>query len=248
MAREKKKKGGDAPGAPAWMVTFSDMVTLLLCFFVLLLSMANMDQVKFLKVANSMRSAFGVVGDRDALDLSPAIIETGVTNEDLVQRVYKRIESQLNRLTLNKDVELVKDRGAVVLRINSAVLFDVGESSLKPQAFPVLKRVAELVRPLPLHLRVEGHTDDSVFAGRSISNWDISMFRSIAVVKFFAENQLLPLDRMSAAGYGDQHPVAPNDTPENRALNRRVEFVLESIGGYTKELPYLIDARDQLPF
>jgi chemotaxis protein MotB len=72
--------------------------------------------------------------------------------------------------------------------------------------------------------------------------------RSIAVLRFFQENELLPLDRMSAVGYGDQHPIAPNDTPENRAKNRRVEFVLESIGDYREQLPYLIDANEQLPF
>ena len=74
------------------------------------------------------------------------------------------------------------------------------------------------------------------------------MARASSVVKFFAAEKLFPLDRMAAVGYGSQRPIAPNDTPENRALNRRVEFILESMGGYTEKLPYLIDAREQLPF
>lgn len=246
--RAKKKKSSDAPGAPAWMVTYSDLVTLLLTFFVLLLSMAQMDDIKFLKVANSLRSAFGVMGTLDTINMTQTIVETGVVKDDLVQRVYKKIKTQLNRLTLNKDITLVKDRGAVILRINDAILFDVGQSEIKPEALEVLSKVAELVRPMPLQLRIQGHTDDAPFANMEMDNWDLSMRRAISVLKLFAKNKLFPLERMSAVGFGSQRPLVPNDSAENRALNRRVEFVLESSGSYTEELPFLIDARDDLPF
>lgn len=230
------------------MVTYSDMVTLLLTFFVLLLSMAQMDKVKFLKVANSFRSAFGIVGTQDSVDIVPTIIETGSKTEDLVQRVYRRLETQLNELKLNEDITLAKDRGAVVLRLADAVLFEAGKWELKPEAREVLAGVAELVRPLPLHLRAEGHTDDLPFESDELTNWDLSMMRAVTIVKYFETNKLFPLDRMSAVGYGSQHPLVPNNSPENRAINRRVEFVLESVGGYSEELPYLINARDQFPF
>ena len=74
------------------------------------------------------------------------------------------------------------------------------------------------------------------------------MARSVSVLKYFQKNDLLPLNRMSAVGYGAEKPLVPNDSPENRAKNRRVEFVLESLGDYREELPYLIDANEQLPF
>jgi chemotaxis protein MotB len=241
-----KKSKKTAPSAPAWMVTYSDLVTLLLTFFVLLLSMANMDPVKFLKVANSMRSAFGIVGNVEGLDITPKVINIApVHDKDMAQRVYKRIQTQLNKLQLNKDIILVVDRGAVVLRVDSMLLFAHGQSDILPAAYPTLRKVADLVRPLPFHLRVEGHTDST---GDEKVNWDISMDRATSVIKFFMAGKLLPLDRMSAAGYGAQRPIVPNDTPGNRALNRRVEFVLESVGSYTKELPFLIDAREQFPF
>lgn len=246
--KRNKKKSAEKLGAPAWMVTYSDLVTLLLTFFVLLLSMANMDKVKFVKVANSLRSAFGVVGTLDTINMTQTIVETGVVKDDLMQRVYKKIKLQLNRLTLNKDITLVKDRGAVVLRINDAILFDAGQSEVKPAAHETLRKVAELVRPLPLQLRIQGHTDDDLFTNMEMSNWDLSMQRAISVLKFFAKHKLFPLEKMSAVGFGSQRPLVPNDSDENRALNRRVEFVLESSGSYTEELPYLIDARDDLPF
>jgi chemotaxis protein MotB len=243
MSKKEKKP---PVGAPAWMVTYSDLVTLLLTFFVLLISMANMDPIKFLKVANSMRSAFGIIGNIESVDIAPKIIHTApVAEDDMAQRVYKRIEEQINRLQLNKDIKLVVDRGAVVLRVDSTLLFDPGESTIKHEAYPLLRKVAALVKPLPFHLRTEGHTDNT---GNESTNWDISMGRAMSVVRFFATEDLMPLDRISAAGFGSQKPVAPNDTPENQALNRRVEFLLESTGSYTEELPYLIDAKEQFPF
>jgi chemotaxis protein MotB len=244
MNNKKAKKSPE--GAPAWMVTYSDLVTLLLTFFVLLLSMANMDPIKFLKVANSMRSAFGIIGSVDTLDIAPQVINIAPLPEnDMAQRVYKRIQVQLNRLKLDKNITLVIDRGAVVLRVEDTLLFAPGRSNIQPAALPVLRHIADLVRPLPFHLRTEGHTDS---VGNENDNWDLSMDRAGSVLKFFAAEKLFPLDRMAAVGYGSQRPIAPNDTPENRALNRRVEFILESMGSYNEKLPYLIDASEQIPF
>ena len=246
MAKKEKKQPA---GAPAWMVTYSDLVTLLLTFFVLLLSMANMDKVKIGQAANSMRGAFGMFGGKEFKEVpSPSVVEMPPVHDDMVQRVYSRIKTQMNRLRLDKSIKLVKDRGAVILRINESILFEPGTSQLKPAALPVLAKVAGLIRPLPLQLRVEGHTDDVPFGRKDMNNWDLSVARSVSVLKYYQIAELFPLDRMSAVGYGAEHPLVDNDTPENRAKNRRVEFVLESLGNYREELPYLIDANEQLPF
>ena len=111
----------------------------------------------------------------------------------------------------------------MVLRIDESVLFSSGQRDLSPEAHPVLRKVAELVRPLPLNLKVEGHTDDR---GDELANWDLSVARSVSVLRFLAANQLVSLSRMSAAGYGSQKPLFPNASDRERALNRRVEFVL----------------------
>jgi len=249
LAEQPKKKKKKVEGAPAWMVTFSDMVTLLLTFFVLLLSMARMDSIKFRDAAGSLKGAFGVLGSADKTSVSrPKVVEFAPIDDDYVSRLYQRIRATLNRLKLDQDIELVKDRGAVVLRVKDSVLFDEGESGVKPAAYPVLRKVAGLVRPLPLNLRIEGNTDDLPVSHPERTNWDLSVSRAVAVLKFFAAEELLPLGRMSALGYGSEHPVAPNSTPEGRALNRRVEFVLESVGNYRETLPYLIDANEQYPF
>ncbi|ABA88420.1 flagellar basal body stator protein MotB [Syntrophotalea carbinolica DSM 2380] len=247
MARKKNKKA--AAGAPAWMVTYSDMVTLLLTFFVLLLSMANMDKRKFFDALGSLKGAFGFLQSSSVSEVNkPQVISYAPMDDDYVSRLYNRVQSMLARLRIDRDIDLVKDRGAVILRVKDAILFDAGSTELKPTALPILREVAGLVKPLPLLLRIEGHTDNQKPANPAITNWDISVQRAVAVLKFFAGEDLLPLDRLSAVGYGDQRPVAPGLGPEQQALNRRVEFVLENLNQYQEQLPYLIDAADQLPF
>lgn len=249
---EKKKKEQKGPSAPAWMVTYSDMVTLLLTFFVLLLSMSQIDRVRFEQAAGSLQGAFGIMRSKPDVDPETEMVivpKFKPIQYDMMQRVYEMIVEHLDTLELDRDIEVVEDRGAIILRIDETILFGVGSTSLKPDAGPVLRKVAELVEPLPFDMRIEGHADATPFVTSGQSNWDLSVERAVSVLKFFADNELMALDRLSAVGYGDKRPLVPNDTPENRALNRRVEFFLESTGAdYRQELPYLIDSRDQLPF
>jgi len=242
----KKKVKCPPPGAPMWMATFSDLVTLLLTFFVLLLSMASMDQVKFNQASDSLAGAFGVLGSSDKTEITPPKVVTfSPVNDDFTSQVYRRLKTKIRELKLNKKIKLVKDRGAVVLRVDEAVLFKSNQSRLEPEAEPILKKVAEMVRPLPLNVKIEGHTDDR---GDEMKNWNLSVNRAVSVLRYMATNQLIPLSRMSATGYGSQKPLFPNASERERALNRRVEFVLESQGDPNQELPYLLDAKEQAPF
>jgi chemotaxis protein MotB len=250
MFYKRKKIKNVVPGAPSWMTTYSDMVTLLLTFFVLLLSMAEMDKVKFEQAIGSLRGAFGIVEDRSDKETTSSILlpRLAAIPYDMLQRVYKQVIINIEKLELDRDIEVAMDRGAMVLRVTEKILFDPGSSILKKEAGPVLHKVAKLISPLPFDVRIEGHTDDSPFKESELTNWDLSALRAIAVLKYFAENQLLSLDLLSAVGYGEQRPLVPNNSIENKALNRRVEIVLEFGGNFRESLPYLIDSSEQLPF
>ncbi len=243
MAKKAKKP---PVGAPLWIVTYSDMVTLLLTFFVLLMSMASMDKVKFSQASDSLAGAFGVLASSSTTSVTtPRIVTYAPIDDDMVTRVYRRLRSKIHELKIEKDITLVKDRGAVILRVDDTVLFEPGERNVTTAAYPILQKVAELVRPLPFNMKVEGHTDNR---GDELVNWDISVARAVSVLRYLASQKLLPLNRLAASGYGSQKPLFPNDSDAERALNRRVEFVLESQGGPNDELPYLIDASEQAPF
>lgn len=230
----KKEKARDCPaGAPAWMVTYSDLVTLLLTFFVLLLSMASLDPVRFTEASSSLKDAFGIARDPAHVDFaipvlpSPPISDFSPIRQQTTEKVYEKIKSQIDSLRLNNSVGVLKrDDESIVLRINDSILFATGQVKIAPQSYPVLRAVGDIIQPLPMDLRIEGHTDDHQRADSPFGNWDLSVERSVSVLRFFTKSELLPLDRMSAIGYGKQRPVKPNRDEESRALNRRVDFVL----------------------
>lgn len=239
-------------GAPAWMTTFADLVTLLLTFFVLLLSMANMEEVKFSEASASIRSAFGGHSTPAPTQFSiPILPSTPISKftpiqNDMAAKIYKRIESQIKSDNIPDDVELIKkEDNTIILRINDSVLFKKGTSTVSPSAYIILRKLADIIRPLPMRLRIEGHTDNTPVSKRKIGNWNLSVDRSVAVMRFFKKSELLPLDRMAAIGYGADRPVLPNTTEENMAKNRRVDFVLRtnntiglsSAGAKAGELP-----------
>ncbi len=119
-----------------------------------------------------------------------------------------------------------KDDNSIVLRVNDSILFQPGQAKVSTKSYPILRNVADIIRPLPMDLRIEGHTDDSPVGNSQFGNWDLSVARSVSVLRFFSQSDLLPLDRMSSVGYGKKRPVVPNRDEASRALNRRVDFVL----------------------
>ncbi len=222
-------------GAPAWMTTFADLVTLLLTFFVLLLSMANMEEVKFAEASASIRNAFGAhsrpAPSKFSIPIipSPPISKFAPIQNQMAAKIYKRIQSQIKSDAIPDDVELIKkEDDTIILRINDSILFKKGSSIVSPTAYPVLRNLADIIRPLPMRLRIEGHTDSSPVSKRKISNWNLSMDRAVSIMRFFKKSDLLPLDRMSASGYGADRPIAPNNNDINMAKNRRVDFVLRT--------------------
>ncbi|MFK7988489.1 MAG: flagellar motor protein MotB [Sandaracinaceae bacterium] len=226
-------------GAPAWMSTFSDMATLLLTFFVLLLSFANMDVVEFRTMMGSVRDAFGVQhespGEFMARSNSPISVAPGgsPSNPSILQQAttVERIRTRLNSEGLGESVEVSDTERGIVMRIREAVLFGSGSATLVADGLPILERIASIAMEFARQIRIEGHTDDRPIAtGRFPSNWELSAARATAVLRHL-ERSGTAADAMSIAGYADTRPVAANTEGAGRAQNRRVEFVLVDATG-----------------
>lgn len=251
--QEKKCPECEEGGAPLWMVTFADMVTLLLTFFVLLLSMASMDRVKFSAASASIKEAFGTgVGSSSQSEFKvqsiPSVPSTQFApiHSDSIAQIQKRIETEIKALKIQNSVKLIqKDDDTIILRLDEAVLFKPDQARVSPEAYPLLRQIADIIRPIPMRLRIEGHTDNTRVPKGERDNWDLSVDRSVSVLRFFTKSKLLPLDRMSAVGYGYERSIVPNTSEENRAKNRRVDFVLRAntrlglgnTGTKAKEMP-----------
>jgi chemotaxis protein MotB len=232
---KKEKKCECAAGAPAWMVTYSDLVTLLLTFFVLLLSMASMDPVRFTEASSSLKDAFGVHQRPAHVEFSipvlpsPPVTKFSPIQHDMTTKIHRRLKTQIDTNKLSEDVDVIKkDADTIVLRISNSIVFGEGESKLAPESYPLLRYIADMIRPLPMRLRIEGHTDEMENAGVKMNNWDLSMARAASILRFLNKGDLFPIDRMGAAGYGSEAPIGKDFSMEERAKNRRVDFVLRS--------------------
>lgn len=232
MAIEQQKESKPA-GAPAWMCTFADLMSLLLTFFVLLLSMSSTEAAKFRAMAGSLRDAFGMKSD---LALSPTSMSDEILPHDDARQgdagsqEQEELESELRKALEELgvdmgDMKLEGDEDAIVLRLESDLLFDSGEATLKPTALPALDAIAKYLRSAAYELDIVGHTDDVPIATTVYpSNWELSAARAGQAVRHLTEQQVDPR-RLRAIGRADTEPLAENTTAAGRAKNRRVEFI-----------------------
>jgi chemotaxis protein MotB len=257
-----RKRGADdeAQNTEAWMTTYADMMSLLLCFFVLLFAYSAIDAHKFREVVQSLRGALGILDSGPSLlNVNQLPAPSNPTQQDLPTDRSRRISEAVQQVRmllegkgLDDRVELVTDyRRGVVIRFRDAVLFDFAKAEIKPESEALLDKVAEILTELPNEVVIEGHTDNIPVKPNSEfeSNWDLSTKRSIRVLEYFIESAGVgPPERLSASGYGEYRPVAANDSEENRAQNRRVDIVLlvPDDSGLPLEVPAQSAANDNL--
>ncbi|MFA7606366.1 MAG: MotB family protein [Rhodocyclaceae bacterium] len=256
-------------GIPPWVMTFADLMSLLMCFFVLLLSFAEMDAIKFREIASEMAKAFGVqrevaatqppMGTSPVFDKfspgTPRPTETdSVRQETTEQRPQLRTftsdaqtEASVEALSAQKMAESVEqlrkvleneiaegslqldhDRKRIVIRVEERGSFPSGSADMTGQFQSLLDRVGEVLHTLPGELTIEGHTDDRpISTARFRSNWDLSAARASSVANALLRTPDLDPRRLRVQGYADTSPRADNSTAEGRALNRRVEIVVD---------------------
>ena len=229
MPKEEARKSKCEEGAPKWMTTFSDLMCLLMCFFVLLLSFSEMDVVKFKEVVDSLREAFGVQREEVVFDIPKGLdivsreFQARFTVEELLERLKSAVKLELIKGEIQ--IESLEDR--VVLRMKDRLLFPPGRAELTPQAKQILDSLGEVFKLFDGEIIVAGHTDDiPLKKGPYRSNWELSAARAVSVVQYLLKKNYALPEQISAVGYGPSRPLYPNDSPEHRAANRRVEIVL----------------------
>lgn len=226
-------------GAPAWMATYGDLVTLLMCFFVLLFAFSSIDAQKFEAVMQSFQGSAGILSGGKSLSEAPLVFDgmpesqtssQQVIEQNKLENLKEKVEEYLEQNQMEAMVEVeLEDRG-LVIRFKDNVLFDPGSANVKQGSFEILDFLSELLSTEELineEIRVEGHTDNvpniSVIYP---SNWELSTARATNVVRYFVERSGFTPARLSAAGYSEYHPIATNDTAEGRSANRRVDIVV----------------------
>lgn len=225
----KKKHGGHA-NHERWLLTYADLITLLMAFFVILYALAVSDYKRISELQNAMRNAFHITSGAGEAPIngSPNVLVGGDSPMDFaLAEMQKQIEKQTRQDGDEGAVSTKMTERGLVVSLASSAFFDAGEAYLRPEAVRIMRKVAVTLKASRRNILIEGHTDNvPIRTRRYPSNWELSTARATAVVRYMIEAQGLPANTLSAAGYGEHKPIAANDSPENRARNRRVDIVI----------------------
>jgi len=244
---DRKKGVADnvQPNTGAWLVTFSDLVMLLLTFFVLLLSMSSMDTKKLKSMFAHFKGATGALefaGMRGVHDLTGFIkkyqdtegllvIDPGLVKELLLPSMDSEGQLESKLKDFQEALRILDDNRGIVLSIQENLIFDPGESKIKKEVLPILEAISRAIDASTNDILIMGHTDDVPIKNeRYDSNWELSADRGLSVLDYYVRDKGLPPSRFTVGGYGPSRPLLPNSTPKNRALNRRVEIIFKHIG------------------
>lgn len=243
MRRQRQNTKTEQQNVKGWLTTFNDLVTLLMVFFVLLFSMSSINSDKIKDIQFALQSGLGILKEGQMVSVSVKdtqpvrdMSHIGTQPEDVQTKGHAESAAVLDAdalkyLETELGIQVTHTRQGTRLSFEDQILFDFGKAVINPEGFSFLNKIATEIKKLTYAVRIEGHTDNvPIHTKRFPSNWELSIARAVSVVKYFVEVNQVDPKRLSAVGYGKLRPVAPNDTPSNRAKNRRVEIILMTEG------------------
>lgn len=226
---------------PPWVITFADMVTLLMVFFILLFAIGTIEQEKWRQLKESLREALGAdaieeMGTKQGLDVIQtqvdeqtvhAVDEVGAMVNREMEDIISEVEEFVFKNKLAGEVRVSSDERGAVITISDVVLFPAGSAEMTPKGRTTLRQVFDVLKQFNYNIKVEGHTDNTpIHTLRYPSNWELSASRASEVAHMLIKDGYPP-ERLSVEGFAEFRPKVPNTSPENRAVNRRIEVVYQ---------------------
>ena len=209
-----------------WLLTYADLITLLLGLFVILYSISKVDAGKYAEISSALNGVFGA--PRGVLTGTPAMLSQP---SDEREDIANELEAALNPEGKQLPISVTTNERGVTVHIMEEMLFASGSADMKQASLPAMDTLAGVLRRLKNDLRVEGHTDNvPINTPQFPSNWHLSVARALNVAYYLIQRHGLLQERVSVVGYSEYRPLVPNDSPERRARNRRVDIVILSPG------------------
>ena len=216
-----------------WLLTYADLITLLLAFFIMMYTFSKQDAQKYEEVTSHLRTIFS--GGTTALNQGSStkpVINSIIPAETINSEIRKQLEEEIKNVapldSQDQSFTVFVDERGIVVKALDKTFFDEGKADLKENAKNTLTNIIPILKKVNRYVRIEGHTDNVPIATRDFkSNWELSVRRATEVVQFIVEKGNFSPDKISAAGYAEYRPLIPNTSPENRARNRRIEIIIE---------------------
>lgn len=240
MATKKKKK----ENSERWLLTYSDLITLLMIFFVIMYSMSNVDSKKYDSLATSLNTSlspsFSIVpgGSNNyvgsgvsANNGNSQFLSNSHPNETLspTQEIEQQLKNYLETHDLTSQVNLHIEPQGLILSLNENIFFESGKAEVQPDYQKNLLEISEILNTFDNNVLIEGHTDNVPISNSHFkSNWELAAIRATNVVQLLIDEGHMEPSKLSATSYGEYRPIASNDTPEGRSKNRRIDIVLLS--------------------
>ncbi len=228
MAKKKQKK----ENSERWLLTYSDLITLLMIFFVVMYSMSSVDSQKYEELAGSLSNSMGILQGGTGITNGTNGTNSSTSFEQILSvdgEIQQKLQQYLESHNLTQQVSIHVDPKGLTLSFDDNILFDSGKADIQATYKQHLLEICDILKAFTNDVVVEGHTDNvPISNSKFTSNWELAAIRAINVVHFFIDEGGLPASKLSAISYGEYRPIASNDTPEGRAKNRRIDIVLLS--------------------
>lgn len=213
-------------GAPAWAVTYGDLVTQVLAFFVLLYSISSLNETRFRQTLDALQPIFGTLPAPEV----PSLAATRSLDPagDLMAPLQARLQERAAQAGAEAGFRFELTAAGLVIHLDAALLFASGSAAIRPEAVPMLDAMGPVLAGVANQIRIEGHTDSDPMVPNPYlpDNWMLSGARAASLLRYLHDYHGIAHTRMAIAGYGETRPVATNLTPEGKARNRRVEILL----------------------
>ena len=236
VPRKKKDKPEGLRG-DEWIATYSDTITLLLTFFILLYSFSSVNEQKLKEISTALQivlsgqSADSILEHNLEDGTEPIIGDIDTPNPDNMDGekldMYNTISAFIDKKKLEATVEVKEDDRGIIIQLKYNILFQSGRADLREESKSILDKISGLLLTFPNKIIIEGHTDNVPMHNEIFdSNWELSAIRAVNVVRYFVDEKKQDALRFSAAGYGEQKPIAENTSVEGRDKNRRVNILI----------------------
>ena len=225
----KKKEHHEEHVDEAWLLPYSDMLTLLLALFIVMFAMGQTDTVKFKAMSEQFNVIFaGGKGVMQSDGQSAIPMPSNIEIEDAqMSEIKKKLEDEISKEGYSDKVKVDVNSDGLEISIQDAVLFNTAEAEVKNNLSPLLLQISNMIKGLDNEIKIVGHTDNVPIKNEKFrSNWELSSMRAINVMNFMVNLGKIQADKVSIQAYGEYQPKFENTTEEGRAKNRRVEIII----------------------